>query len=93
MEIIKSPRGRPRVAQPMIRTSVTVSPEFYKKCKQNLITFSEALRVGISVLLAEKGVADYDNRLTIVRRLSQAVEKLSETSQELNNLKEKYKKI
>jgi len=70
-------------------TTVKISPEFYKLCKRHAIQWSEAMRVGISIILAERGVADYDNRLTIVRRLNKAVEQLSATSQELHTLKEK----
>ena len=56
-------------AKSWVRTSVNVSPEFYKLTRQHLIKFSEALRVGISIMLAEKGVIPYDNQLNIVRRI------------------------
>jgi len=55
------------MVSPTIKTTVNISPELYKLAKQNLIKFTEATRVGISILLAEKGVAEYDNRLNIVR--------------------------
>jgi len=57
-------------AKQWIRTSVNVSPEFYKLTRQHLIKFSEALRIGISIMLAEKGVIPYDNQLNIVRRIN-----------------------
>ena len=50
-----------------IQTSVIVSLEFYNLCKTHQIKFSEALRVGISILLAERGVIEYNNQLNIVR--------------------------
>ena len=53
----------------MMTTSVQISPEFFKLCKENSIKFVEAMRTGISVLLAEKGIREYDNHLTIYRRL------------------------
>ena len=74
-----------RFAQPLIRTSVNISPEFYKQCKEHKIKFSEALRVGISIILAEKGVNEYDNNLNVVRRCNElkiqaatALQKLAE---------------
>ena len=51
----------------MIQTSVLISPEFNNLRKKHEITLSEAVRVGISVILAEKGVREYDNQLNIVR--------------------------
>lgn len=79
-----------KTAVPMIRTSVLVSPEFYNICKETHIKFSEALRVGISLILAERGIKEYDNNLNLFRRAQLINQKLSETAQELNTLKEKY---
>ena len=77
------------LAVPTIRTSVLVSPEFYALAKLHHVQFSEALRVGMGILFAERGLADYDNRLTLVRRLSLLREKLEETSQKLEELEKK----
>jgi len=55
--------------KPTILTTVRVSPEFHKLCKQNNIRFSEAMRVGISILLAERGVREYDNDLNLFRKM------------------------
>ena len=73
-----------------IQTSVIVSANFYELCKRYNIKFSEALRVGISLLLAERGVTDYDNNLNLFRRMQLINKKLEETSQELFDLKEKW---
>jgi hypothetical protein len=54
----------------MKMTSVLVSPEFYELCKNNQIKFSDAMRAGISILLAEKGVKEYDNNLNVYRRMN-----------------------
>jgi len=80
-----------KIASPMIRTSVLITPEFYNLCKEFHIKFSEAMRVGISMVLAERGVKEYDNNLNIMRRLYKTNQMLSEVSQELNALKEKCK--
>ena len=52
-----------------VLTSVRVSREFFDLCKDYNIRFSEAMRVGISLLLAERGLSDYDNRLNLYRKM------------------------
>lgn len=73
-----------------IQTSVLISREFYDLCKEYNIRFSEAMRVGISLLLAEKDLRPYDNRLNLFRKLQLVRAKLEETSQELEKFKSKY---
>lgn len=58
-----------KLALPSVVTSVRISPEFYRLAKENRISFSEAMRVGISTLLADKGVVEYDNNLNFTRKL------------------------
>lgn len=72
--------------------SISVSLEFHQLAKQHKISWSEAARVGLSLILAERGVADYDNQLNIFRRMSLLGKKLSDTSQELFDLREKVMK-
>jgi len=69
---------------PKIRTTVELTPEFYKMAKINNIRFSEAMRVGISMILAEKGIKEYDNNLNLYR-------KMRFYQQELENILEKAK--
>ena len=74
-----------------IQTSVLISREFYDLCKNNGIKFTEALRVGISLMLAEKGVSEYDNRLNVYRRMmffKLELEKISQQFEELKNKSE-----
>lgn len=78
-----------RIGNPMITTSIRISPDFWELCRKNNISFSEACRVGISIMLSERGIIEYDNNLNIVRRASKATQMLSEKSQELEELKEK----
>ena len=75
-----------------IQTSVIVSCNFYELCKRHRIKFSEALRVGISLMLAEMGIEEYDNNLNITRKIKLLTNQLSETSEEMYNLKEKLEK-
>ncbi len=77
-----------RFANPWIRTSVNVSPQFYNLCKVNRIKFSEALKVGISILLADRGVMEYDNKLNIVRRVNELKQKAAEYAQKAADLED-----
>jgi len=81
--------GRTKGTGRMI-TSVTVSPEFFVMAKDLNISFTEALRVGLSLMFAERGVKEYDNDLNVVRRAEQVRLKLEEVSNELSALKEKH---
>lgn len=79
-------------ATPQIRTSVLISPEFYKLCKEQKIRFSEALRVGISIILAERGIQDYDNSLNIVRRVNDLKQKAAQYAQTAADMENKLEK-
>lgn len=70
-----------------IQTSVLVSQEFYRLCKEYRIKFSEAMRVGIALMLAEKGVKAYDNKLNIFRRMKAYQALAEEASQKVEQLK------
>jgi hypothetical protein len=73
----------------LIKTSVCISEDFYKAARNYNIQFSEAMRQGISLMLAEKGVVDYDNNLNLLRKISLLSKRLEETSKELEELKSK----
>ncbi len=82
-----------RIAKPSIRTSVLISPEFYNLAKTNLIMFSEAMRVGISILLAERGVAPYDNALNITRKMNFFREQAEAANHKAEELQKKLEKM
>jgi hypothetical protein len=73
-----------------IVTTVTVTPVFFELAKQNNISFTEAVRVGISIMLAEKGVSEYDNNLNITRLLTETKLKAAEYARKVSELEEKY---
>jgi hypothetical protein len=56
---------------PMISTSIRVSPEFHQLCIEHCISFSEAFRVGVSLILAERGLKEYDNNINLFRKMTQ----------------------
>ncbi len=73
-------------AKPSVMTSVRISPEFYELCKKNRIQFSEAMKVGISIMLAERGVSEYDNNLNIVRRCNELKLKAASALQQATDI-------
>jgi hypothetical protein len=84
--------NKPKTVRPsssQVQTSVLVSYHFYDLCKKHGIKFSEAMRVGISVMLAERGITDYNNDLTIVRRMTSLRQQLEEVSQKYYDLLDK----
>jgi endo-1,4-beta-D-glucanase Y len=76
-----------------VTTSVTMSPEFFQLAKNHHIGFSEAMRVGMSLLFAEKGLKDYDNRLSLFRKMQLFQQKTEQLTEELDSLKEKSLKL
>jgi len=76
-----------RFAQPWIKTSVNISPELYELCRRHRIKFSEALRRGISLMLAEMGVSEYDTNLNLVRRYKELKIKAAHYAEEAAKLK------
>ena len=70
-----------RYARAWVKTSVNIMPEMHKLARENFIRLSEAMRRGISLMLAEKGIGDYDNDLNITRRLQELKIKTAEVLQ------------
>ena len=66
---------------------MTITPEMHELCRKHFIKISEATRRGIALMLAEKGVIDYDTNLNITRRMLELKVKAAEAMQELANLK------
>lgn len=75
-----------RFAQPWNKTSVNISPEMYRLCVEHQIRFSEAMRRGISLILAEKNIKEYDSDLNITRRVTELKLKASDALQRLANI-------
>lgn len=75
-----------------ILTSVTISREFFDLAKEHNIGFTESLRIGIAMALAEKGVTEYDNKLNLHRKMISFREKLELSMKEIEELKAKLEK-
>lgn len=76
-------------AQPWIRTTVLISPHFYRLAKKWHIMFSEAMRVGLSLLLADRGEFEYDNKLNLYRKMRFFQTQAEKASQEALEAQEK----
>lgn len=74
-------------AKPYHMTTVKLEPDMYILAKKYGIRVSDAVRAGISLLLAERGVSEYNNKLNIMRRINKLQQLLNEKSQELEKLK------
>jgi hypothetical protein len=78
------PKGKGRIT-----TSVTVSPEFFLLAKEHHISFTEAIRVGIAMELAELGLKEYDNKLNLYRKMQFFKDKAEQSLQKLEELEKK----
>ena len=70
----------------VITISTTISAYMHEKAKTNGINWNEALRVGIGVLLAEKGDLEYCGELNIYRKIERLSEKLTEQTEQNEKL-------
>ena len=75
--------------------SVSVSLEFDDLAKKNNISWSEASRVGMAVLLGDKGIREYDNNLNLYRKMNlfrvkaeESLAKIYELEAKINQRKE-----
>ena len=71
----------------------TVSKELWNEAKQHKISISEAIRVGLAFILAEKGLKPYDNRLNLYRKMTKFQSLAQEMSQKMGEIDVLDKKI
>lgn len=69
--------------------SVSIGLELLKKAEEHKISLSEAVRVGICVILSELDDPNYINGLNIGRKITSLSKVLRETQTQLNLLQEK----
>lgn len=67
---------------------ISVSSEFSKLAKENHLSWSEASRIGMSILLAEQGLAEYDNGMNLVRKMRIYQKQAEDALNKLNQLEE-----
>ena len=72
--------------------SISVSDEFANLAVLHSVSWTEAARVGMAILLAEKGVAEYDNKLNIYRKMNFFREEAEKNSQKVEEMMRKLEK-
>ena len=82
--------GRQMSDTPMINTSVRISPEFHQLAREHNIILTDALRIGLSIIFAERDIKEYDNRLNIVRKMNLFRMELEKLSREFDEYKAKH---
>jgi hypothetical protein len=73
-----------RLGEPRITRCVSISYEFDSLCREHNISVSEACRVGIAILLGDKGIREYDNNLNLIRKMKSIQNNMQETIDNLN---------
>jgi len=73
--------------------SISISIEFDTLAKEHKISWSKAARVGMSLMLAEEGVKDYDNNLNLFRKMRGYQIELEKLLQKADNIKEAKNEI
>ena len=58
---------------------ISVSEEFSMIAKENGLSWSEAARIGMAMMLQDRGLVEYDNRLNLLRK-----KKLDNTAEAAN---------
>lgn len=69
--------------------SVSISNEFEQFVKKYHLSCSRATAIGISILLGDLGVQEYDNKLNIYRKMRVYQEKVTQLSAEIDQIKQR----
>ena len=70
-----------------VHITTTITSDLLEKARCNRIKLSEALRVGVGVMLAEAGDDTYTGSLNVYRKLNRLQEILEETGEQLEKIK------
>ena len=77
---------RNKTSPGMIQTTCLISPHYNELRKKHGITLSEVIRVGMSMILAEKDIAEYDNQLNLHRKMILFKQMAEEANSKLDQL-------
>lgn len=64
--------------------SVSLTPNFADLAEKYHVSLTEACRVGIGIILAEQGIADYDANLNLYRKMRGYQTQLQETLRKID---------
>ena len=70
-------------------TTISITGNMEVMAKEHKLSWSEAARRGMAMMLADLGVADYDNNLNLYRKMKHFQKIAEETSEQLEELKKK----
>jgi cell shape-determining protein MreC len=76
-----------------ITISTTISPEYYVKAQKYNISWTEALKQGIALILSKIGDEELNNPYQMTNKVELLAKKLEEFAQENNKLKEQLETI
>ena len=79
------------IRKPTFKTTIELESKLYHLAKQNGIMFKQALIVGVTMLLLEKGVEEYDNPPIILREYKRQKLLLAENLKKVIDLELKLK--
>lgn len=69
--------------------STTVSDEFWDLAQKNNVSWAEALRTGLAVMFADRGLMEYNNNLNLFRKMTAFRMQAEEALQKLADLEAK----
>lgn len=69
--------------------SISVSKEFSEMAKEFHLSWSEAARIGMGIMLGDLGLKGYDTNLNIVRKMRHFQRIAEESSQKVEELRDK----
>ena len=69
--------------------SISVSREFADLAREYKVSWTEAARIGMSIMLSDMGLVEYDNKLNLVRKMKKFQEIAEFANQKLADLEEK----
>ena len=67
-------------------TTISISPEFKELADKYNISWTEASRVGMSIILGDMGVREYSNNINLFRKMNKFREIAEEAKQKLAEL-------
>ena len=85
-EVKKTKKPQTTFRSHSVVISTTISSKFWELAKEHNIPWSEALRIGLSIVFAEKGVMPYDNKLNLYRKMNYFRQEAEKSTQKVNEL-------
>lgn len=74
-------------------TTISISPEFADLAKKHHLSWSEASRIGMSIMLADLGEREYDNKLNLYRKMQFFKTRAEEALQQIEDYEQKIKRM